>query len=224
MTPSLIFCADGNPRHARAAIDAGWLYGVRLPAKGMLQDVPLTLADQDWKHPDRAKYMALLATHRPALATCLDWEHPEQYAEVMSWAEEVSHLATEAVLIVAKVPGGVPDIPREINGKEVRVAYSVPTSYGASPLGLWELRGRPVHLLGGMPHRQMELIRYLRAEVKSADGNVIKRMATSRCLYWTRQKSKTGHWQALGGFDGDGPLEAVRRSCENVMAAWREGT
>jgi hypothetical protein len=194
---------------------------VRLPAGGMLTDVPLTFADQDWKRPDRAKYMACLMRHRPALATVLDWEHPEQLAEVLSWAEEAARHVSEAVLVVPKVPGGVGDIPLAVAGKEVRLAYSVPTSYGGSPLGLWELKGRPVHLLGGSPHRQFQIWQYLKAEVKSMDGNMIKKYATSRCCYWTREKSAKGHWQVLDGFDGNGPLECVRRSCVNVTTAWK---
>jgi hypothetical protein len=178
---SLIWCADGNLAHSRAAVEAGWLYGVRLPAKGMLEDVPLFMADQDWRRPDRRKYMGLLERHRPAIATVLDWERPEQYAEVMSWAEEAAAHVTEAVLVVAKVSGGVPDIPACIGGKEVRIAYSVPTSHGGADLGLWEFKGRPLHLLGGSPQRQREVLSYLRTEVVSADGNMAKKMATSRC-------------------------------------------
>lgn len=219
-SPSLIWCADGNLDHSRAAVAAGWLYGARLPARGLLPDVPLHFADQDWKSPDRMKYMALLKKHRPALATVIDWERPEQLGEVLSWAEEAAQHVSEAVLVVAKVPGGVPDIPLEIGGKEVRVAYSVPTSYGGSTLGLWELKGRPLHLLGGSPQKQLEIRRYLRAEVKSADGNMVKKMATSRCCYWTCQRSAAGHWQALNGFAGNGPLECVRRSCVAIKHTW----
>lgn len=218
---ALIWCADGNLQHSRIAVDAGWLYGVRLPAKGMLEDVPLHFADQDWKKPDRKKYMALLAQHRPDMATVLDWEEPEQYGEVMAWAEEASHHVKSAVLVVAKVPGSVGDVPLDLNGKEVRVAYSVPTSYGGSPVGLWELQGRNVHLLGGSPQKQLEIRSYLGGHVKSADGNLAKKMATSRCLFWTAKKSKYGYWQPLGGYDGNGHEEALRRSLKNIMEAWK---
>lgn len=222
--PVLIWCADGNLNHSRLAIETGWLYGVRLPAKGMLTDVSLYFADQDWKKPNRARYMAELARHRPALATVLDWEDETQLPEVLSWAEEASQHASEAVLIIPKVPGRTGDIPHTIGGKEVRLAYSVPTSYGGSPLFLTEFAGRTVHLLGGSPQKQYEVWSYLRgiAEVRSIDGNMAKKQATSRCLYWTRQKTRTGHWQALDGFDGNGPDECVRRTCLNVAIAWEE--
>lgn len=218
----LVFCADGNLDHARAALSAGWLYGVRLPARGMLRDAPLFMADVDWRRPDRCRYVSLVAAHRPALAVALDWERPEQLPEVLSWAEELAPLVREAVIVVPKVPGGVPDLPQQIGGKEVRIGYSIPTSHGGSPLGLWEFAGRPVHLLGGSPHRQMEVYSYLRgiADVRSLDGNMAKKMATSRCLYWTARRTRHGHWQPLAGFDGDGTLEALRRTLTNVREAW----
>lgn len=220
--PSLIWCADGNYDHSLAALSAGWLYGVRLPHRGILPDTPLHFADQDWKRPDRIRYMEALRQYRPALATVIDWEEESQLHEVLSWAEEASEHVAEAVLIIPKVPDRIGDIPESIGGKEVRIAYSVPTSYGGSPLGLWELKNRTIHLLGGSPQKQHEIWMYLRgvSDVKSMDGNMAKKMATSRCLYWDRTRSPTGHWRPLDGFDGNGPTECVRRSSLNIKAAW----
>ena len=168
--------------------------------------------------------MTCLAAERPALATVLDWEGPEQLPEVLAWAEEAAQHVGEAVLLVPKVPGGVPLLPRRIGGKPVWLAYSIPTSHGGSPLGLWELAGWPVHLLGGSPQRQREVWSYLRgiADVRSLDGNMAKKMATGRCLYWTRRRVKGSPWVPLDGHDGDGPLECVRRSCANIAAWWQE--
>lgn len=221
--PELIWCADGNFQHSTEAVAAGWSYGVRLPARGMLKDTPLAFADQNWKQPNRAQYMALLSRYRPRLATVLDWEWEEQLPEVLSWAEEAAQYTSEAVLVVPKIPGTVRAIPGRIAGVEVRLAYSVPTSHGGSPLFLSEFFGRTVHLLGGSPQKQYELWTYLRAncEVRSLDGNMAKKMATSRCCYWQREKGPKGHWLALDGFTGDGHTECVRRSCLAVMQAWK---
>jgi hypothetical protein len=214
MAVELIYCADGNPAFARAAVEAGWLYGARLPST--VYERP-HFADQDWKAPDRAAYMAALATHRPAVATVLDWERPEQFAEVMSWAEEAAtHVGR--VVVIPKVPGEVDRIPARVGGAEVVLGYSVPTSYGGSPVGLWELGRRPVHLLGGSPQRQMDLARYL--NVVSADGNMAHKQA-HRCRFWSRQKGHKGHWGQLGGESEAGSnLAAFRRSMANVRAAW----
>lgn len=220
--PRLIFCADGNPRHANIAVAEGWEYGARLPARGLAPH-PLAFADQDWKRPDRARYMACLERHRPDLATVLDWEHPEQLPEVLSWAEEAAQWAAVAVLIIPKVPGGVPDLPRVIGGKPVWLAYSVPTTYGGSPLGLWEFAGWPIHLLGGSPQKQREVWSYLRgiADVVSLDGNMAKKMATGRCCYWTRQTTRHGHWQPIArAVEHNAPDECLRRSLRAVRAMW----
>jgi len=220
--PRLIYCASGNPAFAAAAVAAGWSYGARLPGH---VSQPLYLADQDWRRPDRDAYLAAVARHRPAVASVLDWERPEQLPEVLDWALEAAALVSEAVILVPKVPGRVGDLPRQVGGRRVVLGYSVPTSYGAAPLGLWELAGWPVHLLGGSPHRQREVWHYLRgiAEVISLDGNVIGWHARrGRC--WQRARGKTTHWWQLRDL-GDNrprgvPLECFRRSLEAVRDWW----
>lgn len=222
MKPTLVWCADGNAEHSRIAVEAGWEYGVRLPAKGMLKDVPLFFADQDWKKPDREKYMKLLSIYKPQIATVLDLERKDQLNEVMEWAEEAASFVRRAVIVVNKVPGISRKIPLEVSGVPVWLGYSVPTSHGASGVSLIEFGRRSVHVLGGSPQAQYAVWSRLRhlATVESMDGNMCKKMATKRCLYWTSKKSKYGHWQPLGGFDGNGPLEAVRRSLRNINEFW----
>lgn len=224
--PALIYCADGNPAFARAAVAAGWLYGARLPATVY---EPVHFADQDWRAPDRAAYMRALALHRPALATVLDWEREEQLPEVLGWAEEAAQHAREAVLVVPKVPGGVGLLPRSVGGKRVVLAYSVPTSYGGSPLGLWEYAGWPVHLLGGSPQKQLEVWFYLRGicDVASADGNMAHQQA-HRCRWWSRAKGAKGHWRQLSEAGDDrtegANLAAFRLSLVEIKAAWEGGS
>ena len=221
--PRLIFCADGNARHAEIALAEGWEYGCRLPARGMLKGSSLTFADQDWKRPNRERYMRCLEQHRPDLATVLDLEREEQLTEVLSWAEEAAQYVGTAVLLIPKVPGGVSILPRRVGGKDVWLAYSVPTSYGGSPLGLWEFAGWPVHLLGGSPQRQHEVWQYLRgiADVRSLDGNMAKKQAVSRCLYWTRKTTSHGHWQPINrAVEHDAPDECLTRSLANILEAW----
>ena len=126
--PELIYCADGNPRFAKIAIDAGFFYGARLPGS---VKYPIHFADQDWKNPDRARYMVELEKHRPVMATVLDWEQEEQLGEVLSWAEEAAQYV-ERVLLIPKVIGGIERLPRKIGGADVVLAYSVPTRYGGT--------------------------------------------------------------------------------------------
>ena len=208
----LIYCAGYNHRFAKIAIDNGFLYGAQLPSTVRY---PLHMADQDWKRPNRAAYMAALAKHRPQIATVLDLERDDQLGEVLSWAEEAAQYV-QCVMLIPKVFGIIPRLPRRIGGADVRLGYSVPTKFGGTELPVWEFAGWPVHLLGGAPHAQMRLTHYL--DVVSTDGNTAMKAATRFCEYWTQRG-----WRGVGvDYDGhDKPYEAFRRSCENIMQAWK---
>jgi len=228
--PKLIYCADGHEQLARIAIETGYLYGTRLPKRGL--HFPIYFADQDWKRPARKAYMAALVEHRPAMATVLDWERAEQLAEVLDWAEEAAQYV-ERVVIIPKVPGGIGKLPRRIGDRGVILGYSVPSRYGGTPLPLWSFAGWPVHLLGGSPHRQIEYWRYLVniADVVSVDGNMHNLMATRYCQFWRpgdARYASNRYWPTLREANGginwagklDAPYEAFRRSCVNIREAW----
>lgn len=211
--PTLIYCADGNKRLAEIAIAAGFKYGAQLPKTVYF---PVYFADQNWKKPNRRAYMDALALHRPHIATALDWERLEQLDDVISWGEEASQ-HVNVVVIIPKVSGGVALLPKTINGKEVRLGYSVPTKYGGTQLYISEFSGWPVHLLGGSPRKQMEFSKYM--DVVSADGNYAAKMALRYCEYWD------GGWKELKKHLGytkkdDAPYEAFHLSCRNIIDAW----
>lgn len=222
--PTLIYCADGNGRMAQIAIRAGFMYGAQLPNTVYH---PVYFADQDWKRPNRAAYMAALKLYQPIMATVLDLEREEQLPEVLGWAEEAAQYV-EQVLIIPKVFSIIPCLPQRIGGADVVLAYSVPTKFSGTQVPVWEFVRRPVHLLGGSPQAQMYLTRYL--NVVSCDGNYAHKMAVRYCQYWvpgTARYASNRWWPTLreanGGTKwggGDAPYEAFRRSCENIMAAW----
>lgn len=218
----VIYCAAGNRRNAEIAIDAGLRYGGRLPDTIYYRPY---FIDQEYKAPNRAAYMACAKQHRPHIATVLDLEREEQLPEIMSWAEEVSQYA-QVMVLIPKFSGAIARLPKQINGKEVRLGYSVPTGYGGTDVPLSEFCGWPVHLLGGSPARQLDLAHYL--DVRSVDCNMIQKLAQN-CQWWT-PKSNIGrvrHWPALEDVESryaDGPYEALRRSCHNMLQAWRNMT
>lgn len=221
--PELIYCAGGNARFAEIALLYGFRYGAQIPNYKIYAD--LWFADQDWKRPDRAAYIAALAQHKPTMATVLDWERDDQLAEVLGWAEEAAQ-HTERVLIIPKVIGGIDRIPRRIGGKDVVLAFSVPTTHGGTQVPIWEFAGWPIHLLGGSPQAQMHYAAHLNAiaEVVSTDGNMSNKMA-HYCRFWRARPGPKGHWVQLaevgdGDWGKDANAEAFRRSCENIAAAW----
>lgn len=217
---ALIYCSDGNAAFRQIATECGWLNGARLP--GTVHGGALYFADQEWKEPDRKKYMAALARHCPHMATVLDWEREEQWPEVWEWAQEAAQWVRQ-VVIIPKVSGCLDQIPESVGGAAVVLGYSVPTSYGASPVPLWEFARRPVHLLGGSPHRQMELTGYL--NVVSVDGSMTQQQSRAG-RFWRRERGSKGHWIQLSEIGvtlrNNAHHEAFRRSCINIRATWEQ--
>jgi hypothetical protein len=235
---AIYYCADGNKRFAEIAIEHGFRYGAQLPNTVYFWP---EFADNDYKRPNRERYMAALAEHRPFMASVIDWLAKEQLPEVLSWAEQAAQYVS-VVMIIPKVPGGIRLLPRRINGKEVRLGYSVPTSYGGTPVHATEFLGWPVHLLGGSPEKQMRLAglngggffnHTPRLNVVSVDGNYAQLMARYN-QFWvpgTAHNAKNKYWPRLNEADGknwgdgsdtaDAPYEAFRRSCENIQLMWQ---
>jgi len=212
-TPILIYCAGKNSVFDAIALEAGFKLGIQLPNK---VDKPILFADQNWKTPNRSGYMAMLAEHKPEIATVLDWERRDQLPEVMNWADEISQYVKH-IVIIPKVIGGIERLPRTIGKSDIWLGYSVPTKFGGTPVPAWEFKGWPVHLLGGSPHKQMMIADYL--DVQSADGNMSNRMA-QMCRYWRKERGDKGHWWKLGDWPNNANQEAFRRSCHNIVQAW----
>jgi hypothetical protein len=228
MKPELIYCADGNPRFAQIAIQAGFLYGAQLPKKIYF---PIHFADQDFKRPRYVGYIKALRHHKPYMASVLDIEEWRRLDEILMRAEEVSQFC-QVVMLIPKVPGIIKYLPAKIREKPVRLGYSVPTSYGKTIVPIREFDGWPVHLLGGSPSRQHELSREM--DVKSVDGNYHQlmsrynqffcpsRLTTARNSLWPTLLEADGQRWGNGGSDADAPYEAFRRSCKAIMAMWSE--
>jgi hypothetical protein len=221
----VIYCSSGNRRFADIAIASGMTYGAQLPGT-VYRDIEF--ADQNWKKPDRNKYMDAVRKHIPRIATVVDWETPEQLPEVLDWAEEIAAVV-DVVIVIPKVMGGISLLPRRIGEKETRLGYSVPTSFGGTQVPAWEFSGWPVHLLGGSPHKQMQISKYL--DVRSVDGNQHRLMAVRHCQFWvngTAWYAKNRYWPLLKEandgkrVEGDDLIyDAFERSCKNILEAWK---
>lgn len=210
----LIYCAARNRQYAEIAIRCGYTYGAQLPAPVYFRP---EFVDQNWREPDLEGYMDCIAEYKPRLATVLDLERPDQFEEVMGWAALVTQYVTEAVIVIPKYSGAIARLPRQMNGRQVRLGFSVPTSHGGTQVPEMEFMDWPIHVLGGSPKRQMERARYL--DVRSADGNYV------------HQKIKVGQffdgerWIPLkaGGYDVSGPdvpRMVVELSLPNIKKAW----
>lgn len=243
----LIYCDGQHRRFASIAVEVGYHYGARLPGSAFF---PLAFADQDWRNPDRQRYMAALRQHRPATATVLDLEREAQMGEVLSWAEEAAQWV-EQVVIIPKFSGVIARLPRRIENAEVVLGYSVPTRYGATKCAVWEFDGWPIHVLGGSPEMQMALFclfhrvappswmcgkarRFVQsnwmfaggAEVVSADGNMATHLANRLAAFWSVQPGRKGHWTRLReigrGAEHDAPYKAFKISMQHIRQVWVE--
>lgn len=244
----IIYCAHPHERLYKAAQERGFLLGCQLPSTALRKHNKFSIhfADQDWKAWKKAKeadkkdggnrivehrsrYMDELKLFRPKVATVLDLEFPEQFEEVVSWAEEASQYV-ETVIIIPKYAGAISQIEsrfpdRKINGASIRLGYSVPTSFGGTKVHKSEFGDWPIHLLGGSPEKQMKLSKIM--NVVSVDSNMILKFA-NRCMVWVSKdlmgcRASTVPLKSLIEFQADGAyFRAFELSATNVMAAWEE--
>ncbi len=213
--PELIYCAHRSVKFASVALKHNFTYGSQMPRKVHYQP---EFIDQDWKKPDRTRYMLKLKEHSPRMATVMDLEVEGQFEEVMSWAQEASNYVKESVIIIPKVVGAISKIPTYLNGKKVILGYSVPSSYGATTVPVEEFLGREVHLLGGSPKKQIKLSKEMR--VVSADANYHQRLASMGIvLTATSHPLISDLWQ-LSEDKSLIPYRAFELSCINIKSMW----
>lgn len=211
----LIYCAGGNPRFAEIAVSNGMLYGAQLPCTTYQK---VYFADQNWKKPNLEKYLNAIIMHKPSMATVLDYDYNVTLDDVLMWAEEISPYV-DKIVIIPKVPGTISHIPTSINGKPVRIGYSVPTKYGATDVPIWEFGEREIHLLGGSPVNQLKISRYL--NVKSADGNYLQKIAHWGCFFdGKRSYKKQSDYEYI---EKDLPYIVFEKSVKNFVKAWQNG-
>lgn len=241
---TLYYCADGNRRFAEIAINPDKRYGVHNFRYGA--QLPKTVyfkpefADQDFKNPRYVDYIQALKKHRPYMASVLDIMELRRLDEYIMRAEEISQYC-QVIMLIPKVHGIIQRLPKEINGKPVRLGYSVPTRFGGTTVPQKEFDDWSIHLLGGSPMEQYRLSQEM--SVVSCDGNYAQLMSRYNQFFlpkflWNKKyisKVEGGFiknpiWPTILEFDdkkwGDGsntadaPYEAFMRSCQNIWQMW----
>lgn len=218
--PRIIYCGRSNNTLDRIAIYSGFEYGLRLP---FTANFPPIFADQDWKKPNKEKYIESVAQHKPEMATVLDWEHQEQKGEVFDWIDDISKYV-QVIIVIPKFSSAIRQIPLSWEGKEVRLGYSVPSGYGKTSVKIEEFNTthHRVHLLGGTPHLQIMLARCM--NVTSVDCNSHSLYANDYCEAWTGKMIKGSRMRVRMqdiGIEGDNANKiAFAMSCANIMRAW----
>jgi hypothetical protein len=132
------------------------------------------------------------------------------------------------VIIIPKVHGAIDQLPPSINGRAVRLGYSVPTSHAGTPVAYKEFFGRPVHSLGGSPQKQRKIAALAGMCVVSADCNYTMKMANKNMFFShpARPGCKNKYFPSLsesGNYTKqDAPYLAFELSCQNIKAMWSD--
>jgi hypothetical protein len=173
--------------HCCLAVKSGWQYGIQstgnggvCAASGVMAAHKLQFLDNEFRHYDHEMHLAAVAKHRPKYATVADIMSRKQceqagieyhsFEQIMTWAEELQEHA-ENVIVIPKIDC-ITDIPASY-----MLGYSVPSSYGGTPIPPDKFKGRRVHLLGGSPNKQIAYWQALRDEVVSLDNNYLLKIA-----------------------------------------------
>ena len=219
--PPLDVITTGRPDLTARAQRHGCLRGTRLDKEPAYRKrgIRVDFLDLHWADPDSEDLVEAAAWHRPKYVVAGDYEHRDDDGELVGDpAEVVNERArrlrehAENVIVVPHTPGQVEHVP-----EWAVVGYSTPTTYGGTEAPIWEYRGRDLHILGGTPHQQLDILGYLGSDVVSVDGNSYHKAATKGAKYWRDDPAK--HWHRV---DQDGPeavVSAYARSIRNWVGA-----
>lgn len=172
----IVYVRGGDKTAPAIAQASGMAYGTRhdyLPyADVFMLDVDFhryqKLKTDEQREAFWQSYLAEVKEHKPFMAMAVDYERPEQRRVLYRQIRDLKPLVTR-ILVCPKFVGAVQHIP-----SWCVVAVSVPTSYAGFLPAYSHLKGRQVHLLGGKPEVQAQIIRKLigvGAEVVSVDGS-----------------------------------------------------
>jgi len=122
-------------------------------------DIPVGMLDNDFRNPDLDRYVARFFEHEPQVGVIGDVYDPEDVGKYVAAAREIQASYPDAdLVIVPKCRDVIDKIPDAIvlgysRGHADRLAheFSEPTDW----------RGRRVHILGGSPPKQLDVIKQL---------------------------------------------------------------
>lgn len=174
------------------AVKSGFYYGIRSTAQvcpaAEKEYHRVKFIDNEYHKYDHKKHLDVVAQYLPRYATVRDIMTEEQceeagieyysFDQILRWAEELEQYA-ENVILIPKY-----DCIDEIPEKYV-LGYSVPTSYGGTPLPIERFKGRRIHLLGGSPMLQYQYFQAAYEDVVSLDTNYIHKISTVGSI-WTK--------------------------------------
>lgn len=173
--------------HMRIAYEYGFKTGGRLDNIDRLavDGIPIHFIDMDWHNPEFDRLVEAAKKYEPEYIVGGDYtkhdpSHPDSNISLINERAEILAQYSENVIVVPHGSNQVDHVP-----EWAVVGYSVPTTYGAAEGELIDYHGRDMHLLGGAPAKQMDMIREFGEDIISIDGNAINKMANVANRYWS---------------------------------------
>lgn len=161
----IVYVRGGDKAAPKIAELSGMVYGTRHDYKPY---APIYMLDINWKRFEWTDYVAKVQEYQPIMAMTPDYESPAQRSNLYRCIRDLKPLV-KLVMVCPKFTGALAHIP-----SWCVIAVSVPTRYAGFLPDFRELNSRKVHLLGGKPEVQADLIRKLcgvGAEIVSVDGS-----------------------------------------------------
>lgn len=187
-------------------------------------DIPVGMLDNDFRNPDLDRYVSRFFEHEPQVGVIGDAYEPDDVDDYVAAAREIQASYPDAALvIVPKCKEVIEMIPDDIvlgysRGYADRLAheFSLPTDW----------RGRRVHILGGSPPKQLDVIQQLTrptltndppADIVGVDWNGLHRGA------------QFGEFWTASGWDDSGRdvdhvtvRKTVRHSLGRLREFWQQ--
>lgn len=202
----------------------GFLPGFRQHTSGFQADdvpnvdLPVLFLDNDFRDPDLDQYLELAEQYAPDVAVIGD-------ATTMNEAERYQRAADQLTAQIETRPVIVPKAGNVYEAIADETVFGWPNGYAEmdpldySALDQW--RGENVHILGGSPHDQLDVINLLTqptiddqdpANIVGLDGNGFFKAAYFG-EYWTPTGYEPADWLSI--------RETVDRSLQEIKAFWQ---
>lgn len=180
------------------AVTAGWEYGlcstntvcryVDVGYSSSKYSHKIVFVDNPYEKYAHETHKAEVGKYHPRYATVRDIMTQEQcgeagidyfpFEQILDWGKDLRQYADNVILIPKyDILDKIPD--------HFMLGYSIPTSYGGTPMDIKRFDGRRVHLLGGSPNKQIAYLSQIPDSVVSLDNNYIHHAAAKGRMWLT---------------------------------------
>lgn len=193
--PSVDIITTGRPDLTAYAEEYGYLRGTRLDDEPRYrrEGVRVDFLDVHWEDPDFDALLEAAEWHEPKYAIAGDYLRDEDNVALVNDRADQLREHAENVIVVPKTPGDIDHVP-----EWCVVGYSTPSVYEGTDIPLRNYRetSHDIHILGGTPHQQHDLLGRLWLEnVRSMDCNSHHKAATIGAKAWY---AASPHWRKIG--------------------------